>query len=321
MQPRIGVCEYAGARTVVTVRVPPGLDGAELGDAEPLSATLRLIDDQGSVIFHVSDAIVGAPIAYNNAAVNEIKIAFGSTPGLSALLANASVIGTRIELATPTGTGLRAVFSSVESVDEVALKVIPPIAMDAAYIVDGMLCVRFPRPMNVGDAANDDNQTILSMISADDLQVRGDAAFTGDEPSPSNLGEAFWKDETFRTICFPIVRGAGVAPGLFIRARYDGKAAAQHDFRDLVGNIATDVAVVIDDEEPAAPPPPPMIPPCGSDMNGDGQTNSSDLGTLLALWGTDDDGADLNNNGVVNSSDLAILLAAWGPCPDTACGF
>lgn len=56
-------------------------------------------------------------------------------------------------------------------------------------------------------------------------------------------------------------------------------------------------------------------PDCGiADLNCDGQVNGSDLGTMLAEWGTCARcQADLNLDGVVNGSDLGIMLAAWGP--------
>jgi hypothetical protein len=58
---------------------------------------------------------------------------------------------------------------------------------------------------------------------------------------------------------------------------------------------------------------------CISDIDADGTINGSDLGIMLAYWGTTSiDPAsiacDLNVDGVVNGSDLGILLASWGPC-------
>ncbi len=48
-----------------------------------------------------------------------------------------------------------------------------------------------------------------------------------------------------------------------------------------------------------------------ADINGDGQVNSSDLGQLLAMWGTANPDGDLNQDGLVNSSDLGMLLGQW----------
>ncbi len=49
------------------------------------------------------------------------------------------------------------------------------------------------------------------------------------------------------------------------------------------------------------------------DLNGDGFTNGTDLGMLLAAWGTASALADLNRDGIVNADDLGMLLGAWGP--------
>lgn len=49
------------------------------------------------------------------------------------------------------------------------------------------------------------------------------------------------------------------------------------------------------------------------DLNGDGFTNGTDLGMLLAAWGTASALADLNDDGIVDADDLGMLLGAWGP--------
>lgn len=52
---------------------------------------------------------------------------------------------------------------------------------------------------------------------------------------------------------------------------------------------------------------------CTTDIDGDGQTGSSDLANLLSQWGAPGT-ADLNGDGAVGSEDLAALLSGWGPC-------
>jgi 6-phosphogluconolactonase (cycloisomerase 2 family) len=60
------------------------------------------------------------------------------------------------------------------------------------------------------------------------------------------------------------------------------------------------------------------LPPCAGDLDGDGDTDLSDLATLLAAYGTsvgDPDynpGADFDGSGTVDLSDLAFLLADYG---------
>jgi hypothetical protein len=59
-------------------------------------------------------------------------------------------------------------------------------------------------------------------------------------------------------------------------------------------------------------------PPCLSDLNGDCSINGSDLGMLLAHWGSEPANAvsDINSDGNVDGADLGYLLNGWGPCPN-----
>ncbi len=60
---------------------------------------------------------------------------------------------------------------------------------------------------------------------------------------------------------------------------------------------------------------------CVGDVDGDGDTDLTDLGILLAAWGSEpgdpnwDPRADLDPTGRINAADLGILLGDWG-CPD-----
>jgi len=62
----------------------------------------------------------------------------------------------------------------------------------------------------------------------------------------------------------------------------------------------------------------PVPSPCPGDLDGDGDTDHSDLGALLAAWCTHDGdpnwnpNADLDGDGHVGHGDLGILLADWG---------
>ena len=58
--------------------------------------------------------------------------------------------------------------------------------------------------------------------------------------------------------------------------------------------------------------------PCRGDTDGSGNTNVTDLLTLLATWGlcgTSCCIADFDGSGLVDVTDLLALLAAWGACP------
>ncbi len=48
-----------------------------------------------------------------------------------------------------------------------------------------------------------------------------------------------------------------------------------------------------------------------ADVDCNGIVNSSDLGLLLALWGSTDQRGDLDGNGNVDAGDLGALLAQW----------
>jgi hypothetical protein len=58
---------------------------------------------------------------------------------------------------------------------------------------------------------------------------------------------------------------------------------------------------------------------CAGDLDGDGDTDQSDLGILLANWGCDDPvngcAGDLDGDDDTDESDLGILLADWGCVP------
>jgi len=55
-------------------------------------------------------------------------------------------------------------------------------------------------------------------------------------------------------------------------------------------------------------------PPCPGDLDGDGDTDQTDLGILLADWGCTGGGCegDCDGDGDTDQADLGILLADWG---------
>ncbi len=59
-----------------------------------------------------------------------------------------------------------------------------------------------------------------------------------------------------------------------------------------------------------------QIPPCPSDLNGDGQVAGNDLALLLDNW-NDSGVGDLDASGFVDGDDLAVLLDSWGACGGT----
>lgn len=57
-----------------------------------------------------------------------------------------------------------------------------------------------------------------------------------------------------------------------------------------------------------------VVPPCPTDLDGDGDVSGGDLAVVLGSWGTP--AADLDGDGDTNGGDLAVLLSSWGPCPN-----
>lgn len=57
---------------------------------------------------------------------------------------------------------------------------------------------------------------------------------------------------------------------------------------------------------------------CEEDLSGDGRINGTDIGIMLAQWGTCGTGSscsgDVDGDGDVDGGDLVALLAEWGPC-------
>jgi len=49
-----------------------------------------------------------------------------------------------------------------------------------------------------------------------------------------------------------------------------------------------------------------------TDLDGDGATNSVDLGLLLGAWRPDQGLGDVNKDGSVDALDLGLLMAGWG---------
>jgi len=59
-----------------------------------------------------------------------------------------------------------------------------------------------------------------------------------------------------------------------------------------------------------------LTPPCPTDLNGDGLTDTADLGILISAFGTSDPTADLNDDNIVDTADLGVLIGAFGDsCP------
>ncbi|MBW7904526.1 MAG: hypothetical protein LC135_07910 [Phycisphaerae bacterium] len=95
-------------------------------------------------------------------------------------------------------------------------------------------------------------------------------------------------------------------------------AAAGYEFHGTAGQFCADFAVsgggydLIGGFWPGV-----AASACPGDLTGDGRTDQSDLGVLLAFYGCTGGGCtgDLNGDGNTDQSDLGILLAFYGCAP------
>jgi len=55
---------------------------------------------------------------------------------------------------------------------------------------------------------------------------------------------------------------------------------------------------------------------CPTDIDGNGQTDVTDLLVIIGEWGQSDSAADINGDGIVDVLDLLAVIDVWGPCPD-----
>jgi hypothetical protein len=79
----------------------------------------------------------------------------------------------------------------------------------------------------------------------------------------------------------------------------DYEFAANH-VRSVAGFLADQAGVIIE--------------PCAADLDGDLDTDQSDLGVLLASYGADA-GGDLDGDDDTDMADVELLLADWGCYP------
>ena len=141
----------------------------------------------------------------------------------------------------------------------------------------------FPQSMSIGDLDGD---------GVPDLAVANGGSF-------ADMGDV------------SVLLGAG--DGTFAaQQRFDaGDSPQSVSIGDLDGDGAPDLAVANGNSDDVSVLLNRGISP--ADIEGDGVVGSSDLGALLAAWGSSAATAlDLDGDGVVGSGDLGILMVAWG---------
>ncbi len=254
IQPVVGDDEFAGLNTIVTFDVDMGLNGGGIVlDGEALEVSFNLIDDMGNVVFGpFAVDTVGGAVNYVDAAGNaNVQVDLGDVTFAPAL-ANAQVTGIRLAIRTAGGTAMmfeRAPFDAMdESNDEVleAVKVgDAPQLINAFISTDGMNAfLEFSRPLNTGDAANDDNQTVLAAIDGTDLQIDTSDNFDGTEGAPAGLSNPAFLGAENTFIRFDRNdMTSDLDINTWVRPSFDNMAASQNDIFSIVGYEATSDAV------------------------------------------------------------------------------
>ncbi|MCA9307208.1 MAG: hypothetical protein KDA16_11785 [Phycisphaerales bacterium] len=249
VQPVSGDDEFAGLDTIVTFDLAAGLNGTgQLITGEALDVSFNLLDVDGNVLFGpFAVTLVGGAQNYNNAGMAGLQIDLG-TVVFTGAFNNASVTGVELNVTTATGTGTTAAFDGADEANDQILEkdgTAPTLldvyindAGDAAFFV-------FDSPLNVNDAANDDNQTVIANIDSTDFQIDTVNAFDGTEGNPAGLSNfTFLAGSNFTTIrCDRNAGTSDLDSGTFVRAFFDAGDMAMHDIFDIVGNQADDTAV------------------------------------------------------------------------------
>ncbi len=251
VQPVSGDNEFAGLDTIVTFDLAAGLNGSGVTTGQALVISFNAIDEDGNVLFGpFAVDLVGGPQNYNNAGMAGLQIDLSAVTFAGAFN-NANVTGLQLNVTTadaPVGGPIEADFDAMDELnDEVLEKDGDAPVLQEVFINDDGDAVFFvfSEPLNVNDAANDDNQTVIASVSSADFQIDTVNAFDGTEGNPAGLSNfTFLAGSNFTTIRADRNPGTtDLDSGTFVRANYDNMAMPQNDIFDIVRNQVTDDAV------------------------------------------------------------------------------
>jgi hypothetical protein len=159
------------------------------------------------------------------------------------------------------------------------------------------------------DAARINQLVAIAASNATGLVVKG--AVAGEVRGFTYSGGSFVSDRAGEPSRSPAALLALASPGGELTYTLVPKGAEFRMGVDRDGDGVRDRDELDAGSDPADPT---SVPgPCPADLDCDREVGSSDLASLLALWGLPGP-ADLDGDGTVGTPDLAILLAAWGPC-------
>jgi len=264
-QPRVGVEEFAGPRTVVTFSIDAGLDGLSLTAGQPLSVEARLIGADGTLFgAAVPVTILGGPVNYSNVGNTGLQIDMNDrnadgTPGDNVFTAGqwssieAAGGGVRLRVFTPGDPGVTTQFDAADESQDQIMKAdnTGPRITSAQVNADGsLLLLTFSERLRVaadGDTANDDNQTITAQVGNNDFQVNTTNSFTtGTATAAGITGVALGSD--FRSLTLTLdnsdlgANSTNLQLGRWLRPNTPD---ANLDLKDIVGNLALSNAIQI----------------------------------------------------------------------------
>ncbi|MFO0784075.1 MAG: S8 family serine peptidase [Phycisphaerales bacterium] len=181
------------------------------------------------------------------------------------------------------------------------------------YSSQGPATVRYPAPAE---------RIVPTLVAADGVLVSGAGCFGCQDPCPPQTGCAF----EGTSAAAPHI--AGLAAQLLEAAPGSAPATIRNAIVSTCtacpSGSSTSTGAGIPDALGAARALTPGVFACPMDINEDGLVDGTDLGILLASWGTPScDGhapcrADFNCDGAVDAQDLGMLLGTWGPCQGPA---
>jgi len=256
VQPVLNDDEFAGLNTIVTFDVADGLDaGGVVLDGEALEVSFDLVDDMGNVVFGpFAVNTVGGAVNYNDGAGNaDVQVDLGEVT-FGTALANTSVTGIRLKVRTPGGTAMMFEQAPFDAADETADEVLTavkaneaPVLQNAFISTDGMNAFfEFDRPLNTGDAANDDNQTVLADIDGTDFQIDTADSFDGSEGAPAGLSNDAFLGANNNILQFDRnSMTTDLDAGDWVRPAYNAMGNAVNDIFSIVGYQSTNDAVQV----------------------------------------------------------------------------
>lgn len=253
--------EVVGRNSVVKFTLPAGLDaGGSLADGQAINvAIIRGLDSAGSAV--TGDVNVAGGLqnisgggVYDDAAGNTGEVDLSAVAGLDAsVFGVVGVVSVQIAITTNGSTitsdacqtrfNAAAETGAAGTADECLTvdSTVPSITLARRNSGGTRLFLTYSEALSNGNAANDDNHTVLGNVTLADFQFNTTNTFgagTGNPPATFTVQGSF-TDGTDRTIIEVDITGnSTVTTGTFIRTAADAGNLGISDVKDVVGNPA-----------------------------------------------------------------------------------